>query len=248
MLKLKHIVTLLFLLSISLISLCQEATIKNAIAVPNGYLREKYAGGSYSDWIQNLRLKVQPVILDYRGRTVESGLYRIWGVVQMPILFHSNLEQCADYAMRFWAEYHKMTGKLDQLYLFDYGGRKKFFNQSGKTYSQFLRQAFANTNSHSLKNGCRIITPEQIIPGDMFIQNERGGIGHVSVVMDVCRSPKGEKLYLIGYSFMPAQEFHIERAEEKYGTEGWFTFEGYTRYLLDYLNYGKPVLRRFDPQ
>ncbi len=235
------------LIWISCSAFSQESTISNSIPAPPGYIRQTYPPGSYSNWIQNLPLKARPVILDYRGQVVESGRYNVWGVVQMPLLFRSNLEQCADFAMRFWAEYHKATGKLDQLYLFDYSGRRTTFTRSGKSFMQFLKWAFANTNSHSLKYGCRTVASDQIVPGDMFIQNERGGVGHVSVVLDVCRSRQGDALYLVGYSFMPAQEFHIEKARAKYGTEGWFTSEGYKQYLMDYLNFGKPVLRRFDP-
>jgi hypothetical protein len=244
----KAALIILSLICVSLDAYSQESTVRKSIPVPNGYLRETYPGSSYSNWIQNLPLKPKPVILDYRGQTIEPGMYRIWEVVQMPLLFRSDLEQCADFAMRLWAEYHKAAGKLSQLYLFDYNGRKKPYSQSGKTFLQFMKWAFANTNSHSLKSGCTTAAADQIIPGDMFVQNERGGIGHVSVVLDVCHSRQGKKLLLIGYSFMPAQEFHIEKAETKYGIEGWFTYEGYTQYLHDYLNYGKPVLRRFDPQ
>jgi hypothetical protein len=234
-------------LCISHIAFGQEPTISTAIEVPEGYLRLKYPNDSFSNWIQNLPLKTQPVILDHQGRVVQSGFYNVWGVVRMPVLFRSDMEQCADFAMRFWAEYHKDKGMLDRLYLFDYSGRKKYFVKSGQQFRQFLATAFSSSNSHSLKIGCKEAPEDQLIPGDMFIQNERGGIGHVSVVVDVCQSTKGQRLLLIGYSFMPAQEFHIEKAETKYGIGGWFTLEGYTRYLLDHLNYGKPVLRRFDP-
>ena len=165
----------------------------------------------------------------------------------MPLLFRSDLEQCADFAMRFWAEYHKAAGKLDQLYLFDYGGNKKLFKLSGKSFINFLKTSFANTNSYSLKKGCKPITADDVIPGDLFVQNERGGIGHVSIIMDVCRSKVEKRLFLVGYSFMPSQEFHLERAKGKYGIGGWFTPEGYFQYLKDFLDYGKPVLRRFEP-
>jgi hypothetical protein len=239
---------MLLLIGISSSSISQGLAIRDTIAVPHGFLRQTYPNGSYSNWIQTLQLKAQPVILDHRGQTVESRLFSVYGVVHMPLLFQSDLEQCADFAMRFWAEYHRTTGKLDQLYLFDYSGRKISFASSGKSYEQFLKWAFANTNSHSLKIGCKPIAADQIAPGDMFIQNERGGIGHVSVVLDACQSAQGSKLFLVGYSFMPAQEFHIEKAGAKYGTEGWFTFEGYTQYLRDNLNFGKPEMRRFDPR
>jgi hypothetical protein len=225
----------------------QKSTVKISIPVPDGYLRETCAIGSFGGWIQNLELKNPPIIRDYRGYAVNSAFYNIWGVVQMPLLFRSDLEQCADFAMRLWAEYHKSAGKLDELYLFDYSGNKRLFKTSGESFDQFLKSAFSKTNSYSLKQGCKAIAADEAMPGDLIVQNERGGIGHVSVILDVCRSKEGKKLFLIGYSFMPAQEFHIERAHEKYGTAGWFTLEGYNRYLVDYLNFGKPVLRRFDP-
>lgn len=241
-----HVFLPAFLIGACIMGSSQDLTIGTSIPVPKGFQRESYPLDSYSHWIQNLPLKPKPTILDYKGQVVESGLYRVFKVVQMPLLFRSDLEQCADFAMRLWAEYHKSSDTLDKLFLFDYSGHKILFAKSGKSYTSFLKQAFANTNSHSLKKGCKPVTASEIIPGDMFVQNERGGIGHVSVVLDACKSKQGKRLFLIGYSFMPAQEFHIEKASDSYGTEGWFTFEGYTQYLHDYLNYGKPELRRFD--
>jgi hypothetical protein len=224
----------------------REQSIKEVIPVPGGYIRASYPNGSYSVWIRNLPLKSRPVILNYRGEAIESGFYNVWGVVRMPLLFHADLEQCADFAMRFWAEYHRSAGKLDRLYLFDYNGRRRNFKQSGQSFAQFLKTAFANTNSHSLKMGCRTITSEQLRPGDMLVQNERGGVGHVSVILDVCASLEGKRFFLFGYSFMPAQEFHIEKAKAEYGFEGWFTLEGYFQYLKDHLDFGPPILKRFD--
>ena len=241
-----EILFLILLLLFGSVCFGQERSIKNSIPVPGGYSRETYPGGSYSDWIQNLPLKDQPVILNYQGQVIDSFFYNVWGVVRMPLLFRSDLEQCADFAMRFWAEYHQSTGKLNQLYLFNYNGRKKRFKQSGQSFNKFIKTAFANTNSHSLKKGCVPVESSQLRPGDMFIQNERGGIGHVSIILDVGTSKEGKKLFLIGYSFMPAQEFHIERAKEEYGIEGWFTLQGYNRYLKDFLDFGVPVLKRFD--
>jgi hypothetical protein len=80
------------------------------------------------------------------------------------------------------------------------------------------------------------------------------------MIMDVCENGQGERLYLIGFSFMPAQEFHIEKApgrlagrstrrrgnSEPYGKEGWFSYGGYIRYLEEYYPFGEPVLRRFE--
>jgi len=228
--------------------LAQEKTIRNSIDTPNGYVRIKFPEGSYSNWIQNLPLKENPMILDYRGFTLSRDcFYSILAVVDMPLLFNSDLEQCADYCMRFWAEYHKNMNRLDSLYLFDYSGKKKKFAESGKSYRGFLKWAFSCSNSYSLKRGCEKVSKHELIPGDMIVQNESGGIGHVSVILDICKAGKGKKLYLIGYSFMPAQEFHIEKAASTRGVGGWFTLRKYFEYLEAYLPLGEPILRRFEP-
>lgn len=237
-------ILILFLLNLE--SIAQLNTIRNSINLPTGYARQEFPEGSYSNWIQNLPLKENTMILDYRGFTLSRDyFYSIFAVVDMPLLFYTDLEQCADYCMRFWAEYHKDMNRLDSLYLFDYNGNKKKFGSSGKTYTSFLKWAFSFSNSYSLKMGCEKVSMDELIPGDMIIQNKSGGIGHASVILDVCKSEKGKKLYLIGYSFMPAQEFHIEKAASTRGIEGWFTIEGYFEYLGAYLPLGEPTLRRF---
>jgi hypothetical protein len=243
---LNYRVLILTLLFLNLDFFAQEKTIRNSIEAPEGYFRVEFPEKSYSNWIQNLPLKENNIILDYRGNIISPNcFYSVFAVVDMPLLFNSDLEQCADYCMRFWAEYHKDMNRLDSLYLFDYSGNKKKFASSGKTYTNFLKWAFASSNSYSLKMGCKKVSRDELIPGDMIVQNEKGGIGHASVILDVCKSKEGEKLYLIGYSFMPAQEFHIEKAGSTRGTGGWFTLRKYFEYLEAYLPLGKPTLRRF---
>ena len=163
----------------------------------------------------------------------------------MPLLFvNQDLEQCADYCMRFWAEYHRANSLLDRLYLFDYNGHRKMFKESGRTYETFLKLRFAYSNSYSLKKGCREVRSDELRPGDMLVQNRTGGIGHASMIVDVCVNNDGEKLYLVGYSYMPAQEFHIERAGGGNGVAGWFTLEGAKNHLR---GFGPVVYRRFEP-
>ncbi|OPX93329.1 MAG: hypothetical protein A4E58_03012 [Syntrophorhabdus sp. PtaB.Bin006] len=222
-----------------------ERTIGASIPVPEGYVRKTYPRGSFSNWVQRLPLKDEVTITDYAGRRVIVPFYNVYGVVKMPLLFRADLEQCADFSMRFWAEYHRAEEMLDRLYLFDYHGRKQFFKASGLSYREFLRRSFSGSNSYSLKVGCREVQAGQLGPGDIIVQNRKGGVGHVSMIVDVCESAKGDRLFLIGYSFMPAQEFHIEKVVAKYGFQGWFTLDGYSLYLRDFLDLGEPVLRRF---
>ena len=179
-------------------------------------------------------------------------IYDRMAVIDSPLLFSEDLEQCADYCMRFWAEFHRESGQLEQLFLYSYAGEKRLYRTSGLEYLEFLRQAFSGTNSYSLREGCVEIDAAELRPGDMIVQNDTGGIGHVSMIVDACESSKGDRLFLIGFSFMPAQEFHIERAPsfliqgKSMGVDGWFSIDGYLLFLDTYMPYGKPVFRRFE--
>lgn len=215
------------------------------IPAPAGCWRQGLAPGSYAAWVRALPLKTDDRILAHDGRTVESGFYRVLAVLGLPLLFRDDLEQCADWCFRLWAEYHRENGKLGNLYLFDFGGNKRTYAKSGNSYEGFLRWAMANANSHSLKRGCARADTSGLMPGDMLVQNRDGGIGHVSVVIDACRDSAGSRYYLMGYGYMPAQEFHIERADSAHGPEGWFTLEGYLAYLDRHFDYGRPEPRRF---
>jgi hypothetical protein len=190
-------------------------------------------------------LKPDNAILSHAGDTVPPGFYRVLAVSGLPLMFRDDLEQCADWCFRLWAEYHRESGKTDRLYLFNYGGRRKLFSKSGKTFRGFLRWAMANANSFSLKAGCAAAETTDLAPGDMLVQNRDGGIGHVSVAVDACRDSSGNRFYLFGYGFMPAQEFHLERADPELGRDGWFTLEGYLEYLARHFDYGHPAFRRF---
>lgn len=179
------------------------------ITAPGGYTKVSCDIFSYSSWLRGLHLKKGNIILRHDGKTIPVYNYNVFAVIDMPLLFSENIEQCADWGFRFWSEYHKDKGMLNRLYLFDYSGTMKYYNKSGKSFNSFLKYSMNYSNSHSIKSGCDKISPDDIRGGDMLVQNKTGGIGHVSIVMDVCRNSTGDELYLIGYSFMPAQQFHI---------------------------------------
>lgn len=242
----KAVKNLAIVLSLALLisSICLAGNIKD-MPVPSGYGRMEYADSSYSAWIQRLPIKDDNIILGYDGEPIGSSFYNVLAVVDLPMLFGTDLEQCADWCFRFRAEYHKQTGHLDRLHLFDYNGRRRYYRDSGKTYTGFLKWVMNNSNSYSLKKGCLSIDSTELRPGDMLVQNQRGGVGHVSVIADACRNDRGQVLYLIGYGFMPAQQFHLEKAGADQGQGGWFSLTGYREYLRQHFDFGEPVYRRF---
>ncbi|MBM9499959.1 hypothetical protein JWG44_06810 [Leptospira sp. 201903071] len=214
------------------------------IQTPDGSSRISYPKDSFSNFVRNLPLKPDSTLWTFQKRNIIHR-YDTLAVLNVPLLFQDDLEQCADFTMRIWAEYHKQKGNLDRFYLFDYNGRKKSFRESGLSYVSFLRKSFVSSNSYSLKKGGLGIEEADLRPGDLFVQNETGGIGHVSMILDAAENSNRERFYLIGFSFMPAQEMHIEKAPKKFGSKGWFTYKGFIKHLEEFYPYGTPVLRRF---
>jgi hypothetical protein len=216
----------------------------SSIPVPNGYTRVNYERSSFSNYVQHLPLKSENRIFSHQNKDL-THWYESLGVIDKPLLFKDDLEQCADFTMRLWADYHKESGKLSTLFLFNYSGSKVYFKDSHLSYEKFLRKAFASSNSHSMKVGAKKISSAELVPGDLFVQNETGGIGHVSMILDHAKSPSKPDLYLIAFSFMPAQEMHIEKAPANLGRQFWFEYQGFLNHLAEKYPYGKPVLRRF---
>lgn len=236
----------IFLLILFLISpiLYSSPSKISSLPLPLDYVRVPYADTSFSGYVQKLSLKSENKVYSYKREDL-SHWYESLGVIDKPLLYTDDLEQCADFTMRLWADFHKENNLLSELYLFHYSGKKAFYKSSGKTFPQFLRNAFANANSHSIKMGGREVKVTELRPGDLFVQNENGGIGHVSIILDHVKSEGREDLFLIGFSFMPAQEMHIEKAPDNRGKSGWFSYRGFIAHLAEKYPYGKPFLRRF---
>lgn len=219
--------------------------------MPHGYERVENHQNSFGSFLRTLPLKKNKRIQLWDGSELDENHYSSLGVIDLPLLFDEDLEQCADFAMRIWADYLKNNSQLRALALFDYNGRKKPFVDSGKSYLNYLKWHMRHSNSYSIKMGGKRVRSEYLLEsGDMFVQNtENGEIGHVSMVIDQAENKLGQKLYLVGYSFMPAQQFHIERAPPEFGISGWFTAKGYINYAGKHAfsSFGEPVLVRFEP-
>ncbi len=221
----------------------------NKINPPKGFQKVFYDKDSFPFMIKHLPLKKINIIRFWNNKLFFKGfcIYNTYGVIDVPLYFNEDLEQCADFAMRFWSDYHLINDRLDKLELFDFNGNRCAFRDSDKSYLDYLHWHMGFSNSYSIKEGGIVVDPDSLQPGDMLVQNNDGKEGHVSIIMDVAENDIGDKVYLIGYGNTPAQQFHIEKAGKKYGIGGWFTLPGYRQYLHDkkFNKFGPPVFRRF---
>lgn len=237
----------LFFLScfLSVNATAQEAPQVKTLPLPKSdYTRFEAQEGSFSAFVQDLPVQKGQYVASVRGRIFCPDML---AKVNIPLLFPDrDLEQCADWAMRLWADYHRQKQRLSDLYLFNYGGEKQYFKAQQRSFASFLKWAFAYSNSYSLKQGTIPIREDELRPGDLLVQNETGGIGHVSVILDQCQNTEGATRYRVGFSFMPAQEMRILEAPARYGTDGWYTLDGIRAHLkADYFDI-PVVLRRFE--
>lgn len=237
--------------------LSQRRSAQNSLVAvlpaPAGYTRILVPKGSYSEWVRYLPVKPKDSIVhSWKGRELWVPFLYVWRIIDLPLYFNEDLEQCADWALRLWFDYQLESGAGDRLWLIDYNGKKKTWGERKKASpnsspKQFLRWAMSVANSHSQKKGLFAVPSErELLPGDLLVQNETGGIGHASIIFDVAENASGHRVYLIGFGFMPAQEAHIEKAPENRGEGGWFSIDGYRRYLKGRFSFGTPVLRSFE--
>jgi hypothetical protein len=228
------------------------------IPVPPGFTRAGESPDSFAAWLQELPLKKEPEIRLHTGELLTKHAYHIRAVLDKPLYFRENLEECVDFCLRLWADYHRETGQLDRLYLFAHDGRKVHFSKAipdllsapaadaETVYLDFLQAGMAWSNPFSVTQGARPVSETEMEPGDLIIQTSGRSRGQASMILDACQNIDNQKRYLIGFGFSPAQEFHIERASDADGSGGWFSLEGYFRFIeANYVDFGKPALFRF---
>jgi len=200
------------------------------IDAPPGFERVEVERASVGRWLRGLPLAVgreQVRLFDGRLKPNQNAHY---AVLEIDV-GSRNLQQCADAAMRLWAEYLWQAGRWsdigfdftsgDRFTLRDWlagkqprveGNRVTWVQRSPRprSYTQFrkyLRLVFAYAGSYSLSKELQPLTQAEIAPGDVFI---RGGFpGHAVIVVDVVANAEGERRFMLAQSYMPAQDIHI---------------------------------------
>jgi len=218
-----------------------------AIGTPTGYTRATNADGSLGAWLRGLPLRKRGTpVLAYDGRTVrEAGDDRVAAVLEMDC-GTTDLQQCADSAIRLHAEwlwsrgekarigYHFLSGDFATWPRYAAGerpsvtGNKVVWKASAKpsetraTFRSYLDMVFMFANTVSLAKESTVIAKADLAAGDFFVQP--GSPGHAVMFLDVATSKTGERAALLGQGFMPAQDFHVLSSGSPLAP--WFSLEG----------------------
>lgn len=180
----------------------------DSIPVPEGYKRASAGEGSFAAWLRNLSLKKDKTVYLFNG--IPKGNQQAQFAVLDISVGNQDLQQCADAVMRLRAEYLFENHRFGEIGFTDNEGKEYRFTvpHTKANLQQFLQRVFGMCGSASLsKQLHKADRFEDLQPGDVLI---RGGFpGHAATVMDVAVNEKGEKIYLLSQSYMPAQDIHI---------------------------------------
>lgn len=205
-------------------------TLETRIHAPEGYARTEAEEGSLAVFLRGYSLKEDgsPVLL-YNGR--KKGNQSAHQVVFTLPIEAENLQQCADSVMRIYAEYFYLSGQQERIsfhftngFPAEYakwrdGGRIQVegndaswvqsasYDDSYECFQKYLRMVFTYAGTLSMEAESSEIALSELQIGDVFLKG--GSPGHVVMVVDLCENGEGQKAFLLGQGYMPAQEFHV---------------------------------------
>jgi hypothetical protein len=211
---------------------------------PPGFVRTAVAPGSFAHYLRQLPLRPQgTAVLLHNGKP--KGRQDVHAAVVDLSVGSKDLQQCADAVIRLRAEYLFAHGR-EQDIAFDLtngfrvpwqrwkhgervrvDGNKCSWMDGGTvdgSHAQFLRYldfVFIYAGTLSLHRELRPAGQMALEAGDVFIQG--GSPGHAVLVLDVARHPDGRTAFLIGQSYMPAQDFHVLR--DPLGKGAWYMLD-----------------------
>jgi len=200
------------------------------IPLPAGAVRVPVAKGSFGAFLRELPLRPPgtPVRL-FNGKL--KGNQRAHQAVVDMDLIGRNLQQCADALIRLRADYLWAAGRAaDVAFRLTNGmnvpwkrwaagervrvkrgrhtrwvkGKKVKGRRAFRRYLQFI-MVYAGTAS--IAKQLRRPKLAAVQPGDILVQG--GFPGHAVMVLDMATLPGGERLTVLGQSYMPAQDFHV---------------------------------------
>lgn len=209
-------------------------TVASRFQPPDGFARIAQAPNSFGHWLRRLPLLPgRPKVKLFNGRLKGNQRAQI-AVLDLDV-GHRDLQQCADAVIRLRAEYLWAVGRRSEIaFRFTSGDpaawpewergmrpavqgqrvrwrKKTSHNSSYANFRKYLDTVFIYAGSASLEGELnKVPKPSAVLPGDVFIQG--GYPGHAVIVLEVVENDRGKRLFLLGQSYMPAQQVHVLRA------------------------------------
>jgi hypothetical protein len=89
-----------------------------------------------------------------------------------------------------------------------------------KDFRAYMELIFTYAGTLSLSKSLHTKKINDMAIGDVFIVG--GSPGHAVIVVDMAQNPKGEKIFMLAQSYMPAQETQILRNPSNENLSPWY--------------------------
>ena len=246
----QNIVTIESVVEIIPQSVAKYKNIK-AIPIPSGFKRIEAKEFSYAEYLRNLPLKTENNdVLLYNGD--KKGNQTAQFAVLTIDVGTRDLQQCADAVMRLRAEYlfkQKQYSNIHFNFLSD--GKPRYYTEYSKgdrsyaKYRKYMNYIFSYANTGSLKNELKQVSNiNNMQIGDVFIQKGRP-YGHAITVMDMAINEKGEKIFMLSQSYMPAQDIHILNNPSNKNISPWYKINSTAQVYTPEWTFNWNDLKRF---
>jgi hypothetical protein len=222
-----------------------SSTICSRFGLPEGYKRFENVPGSFGEWLCGLPLLPEGTQVKLYNGELKGNQGAQAAVINIDA-GKTDLQQCADAVMRLRAEYLFATKQYDKIaFNFTSGDRLEYSNwvkgkriavNGNKTsivyngekhnvedhaaFRSYMNGIFCYAGTLSLSKEMKKIPLDSMMPGDVFIHG--GTPGHAVLIVDMAVNAKGEKLFMVAQSYMPAQQIHVLKNDNDRKISPWY--------------------------
>lgn len=241
-------------------------TVAQRINLPTGYHRDSLPPDSFGAFLRNFPLEKDGTrVICYNG---QPKLNPVYAAVLKADVGKRDLQQCADAVIRLRAEYLFSQKRYDDIHFnFTNGFRADYrkwadgyrirvdgnqvtwykavpADDSYSAFRRYLDHVFAYAGTLSLSKELKPVPYDHMQTGDVLIQG--GTPGHAVIVIDMAVNDRGQKLYLLAQSYMPAQSIHILKNPMNPELSPWYELRQIPLIQTPEWNFTPKNLKRFE--
>jgi hypothetical protein len=232
-----------------LLCAAERRTIENTIQPPPGYARLPLAAGTLASSLRQIELSNQRELLAGDGKSWLCEEEKVAATTVTP--FDNTHDVGVDGVVKLWGE-HLWNGAAragisfpldngqvatwrdwrDGLRPRESGGRFIFTqvttpDGSYSSFQKYLAFVAEAMGAIALRRESRIVFDDSLAAGDLLVALRKNSQSAVGIILDACRGPRGEKLFLLGTCGTPSTTLYIMRPYAPVqGLNEWFTLDG----------------------
>ena len=224
-------------------------TIEGRYKTPKGYKRLRAGKNTFTEFIRSEKLKPYgEKSIYFNGKEKKSeGVYDSVFDVDLE---GKNILHCADSCYKFRSDYLYSIGRYDKMKFHFVGKGIADFEKYSKgyrvdpetgeyflmgeastdknVYKEFIDMVYIYSSTISLVEDTQKVPIDDMKIGDIFLRDGTPGskrVGHAITIIDMAENDRGEKIFMLAQSYMPAQQPQVlvNKNNKKIGP--WYSLE-----------------------